>query len=128
MSFDFCLLKDTFIITPCIMHQDPIADEVRVEPSDVKVVDEDRRVELLQRQVRDDTNAVGHRVERVPDGEVPRRCPALAYDIERMVRRRVDDDASLRLDAPGDRRAMMLPSIMPKPTAATTGRGTPAGP
>ena len=110
------------------MHQHAIADEVRVEPSDIEIVDEDRRIELLQRQARDDANAVGQRVERVTDGEVPRRCPALAYDIERMVRRRVDDNASLRLDVPGDCRAMMLPSIMPKPTAATTGRGTPAGP
>ena len=72
-------------------------DEVGVEVLDIKVVDEDRPVQLLQLQARHNPRVAGDGLDAVSHRQVARRYPALAHDIERVAGRRVDG-APARLD------------------------------
>ena len=79
------------------MHQHPVGDEVGVEVLDIEVVDGDGVVQLLQLQTRHNPRVAGDGLDAVSHGQVARRHPALAHNIERVVGRRVDD-APARLD------------------------------
>ena len=79
------------------MHQHATSDEVGVEVLDLKVVDGDGFVQLLQPQARHNPRVAGDGLDAVSHGQVARRHPALARDIERVIGRRVDD-APARLD------------------------------
>ena len=79
------------------MHQHPIGDEVGVEVLDIEVVHGDRLVQLLQLQTRHNPRVAGDGLDAVSHGQVARRHPALAHDVERVAGRRVDD-APARLD------------------------------
>ena len=61
------------------------------------MVDGDGGVQLLQLQARYNPRIPGERLDRVPNHQVPRRYPALAHDVERVVGRRIDG-APARLD------------------------------
>ena len=73
------------------MHEHPVGDEVRVEVLDIEVVDGDRPVQLLQSQARYNPRVAGDGLDAVFHGQVARRHPALAHDVERVAGRRVDD-------------------------------------
>ena len=79
------------------MYQYPIVNEVGLKVLNLKVVDGNGRVQLLQLQARDNPRVAGEGMDAISKRQIPSRDPALAHHVERMVGRRIDD-APTRLD------------------------------